>query len=239
MDNEVFRLNKFIAECGVCSRREADTLIDEGKVLVNGDVATKGCKVSASDTVIWNGKTLRKKTEKVVLAYYKPVGVTCTNKDKYAEQTISDVIDYPVRVTYAGRLDKESEGLLLLTNDGDLINKLMKGSNHHEKEYTVRVGKVLPPDFKERMEAGIFLRELNVKTRPCKVELIDDYTFRIVLTQGLNRQIRRMCEALGLRVIALRRDRVANITLNKLQVGTYRKLNENELRELYMIVDGK
>ncbi|MBO4847484.1 MAG: rRNA pseudouridine synthase [Lachnospiraceae bacterium] len=227
------RLNKYIAECGICSRREADRLIEAGKVKVNGKVADPGTKVSDTDEVICNGRKLGKKDDKVVLAYYKPIGITCTEKDKFADKTLKDAFDYPIRVTYAGRLDKESEGLLLMTNDGDLINKLMKGSADHEKEYYVRVTKNLAPDFKEKMEAGVFLSELNRKTKPCKVDIIGPYTFRIILTQGLNRQIRRMCKELGYNVSALQRTRVANIELGKLRPGTYRRLSVEELKGLY------
>lgn len=227
------RLNKFIAECGVCSRREADRLIETGKVTVNGVLASAGLQVTDSDRIIVNGKPVQRKNEKVVLAYYKPVGVTCTEKDKHAQVTVKDVLDYPVRVTYAGRLDKESEGLLLMTNDGDLINALMRGSNGHEKEYLVRVNKEIPKDFKDRMENGIYIADLDTTTRKCKVDIIDPYTFKIVLTQGLNRQIRRMCESLGLRVLGLKRIRIANIEIGKLRVGTYRKITGEELKELY------
>ncbi len=228
------RLNKYIAECGICSRREADKLIEAGKVTVNGKTADPGLKVTDKDEVVCNGRKLGKKDDKVVLAYYKPIGITCTEKDKFADKTLKDAFDYPIRVTYAGRLDKESEGLLLMTNDGELINRLMKGSADHEKEYYVRVTKQLAPDFKEKMEAGVFLSELNRKTKPCKVDIIGPYTFRIILTQGLNRQIRRMCKELGYNVSALQRTRVANIELGKLRPGTYRRLSVEELKELYL-----
>ena len=228
------RLNKYIAECGICSRREADKLIEAGKVTVNGKTADPGLKVTDKDEVVCNGRKLGKKDDKVVLAYYKPIGITCTEKDKFADKTLKDAFDYPIRVTYAGRLDKESEGLLLMTNDGELINRLMKGSADHEKEYYVRVTKQLAPDFKEKMEAGVFLSELNRKTKPCKVDIIGPYTFRIILTQGLNRQIRRMCKELGYNVSALQRTRVANIELGKLRPGTYRRLSIEELKELYL-----
>jgi 23S rRNA pseudouridine2604 synthase len=233
---EKTRLNKYIAECGVCSRREADRLIEAGKVTVNGKPADMGVKVSAADEVIVNGKKLGKKEEKVVLAYYKPIGITCTEKDRFADRTLKDAFDYPVRVTYAGRLDRETEGLLLMTNDGELINRLMKGSNEHEKEYYVKVTKELAPDFREKMEKGVFLSELNRKTKPCRVEIIGPYTFKIILTQGLNRQIRRMCSELGYKVNALQRVRVANISLGKLRPGTFRKLTKEEKAELYRIV---
>lgn len=227
--DELIRINKYIAECGICSRREADRLIEAGRVTINGKVSKAGDKVTGLEEIIVDGKKLKSRNKKVVLAYYKPVGVVCTERDEHAEMTIKDAFDYPIRVTYAGRLDKDSEGLLLLTNDGDLIDKLMRGKNGHEKEYIVRVSKELPVDFKEKMEAGIFLRELNVKTKPCRVFIEDSYTFRIILTEGLNRQIRRMCESFGLNVIRLKRLRVANIEIGKLAVGTYRKLTNEEL----------
>ena len=234
--DEKTRLNKYIAECGVCSRREADRLIEAGKVTVNGKTANMGVKVSLADEVIVNGRKLTKKEVKVVLAYYKPIGITCTEKDRFADRTLKDAFDYPIRVTYAGRLDRETEGLLLMTNDGELINRLMKGSNEHEKEYYVKVTNQLSSDFKEKMEKGVFLSELNRKTKPCKVDIIGPYTFKIILTQGLNRQIRRMCSELGYKVNALQRVRVANISLGKLRPGTFRKLSKDEKAELYRIV---
>lgn len=232
---ETTRLNKFIAECGVCSRREADKLIEEGRVTVNGKVAGMGIRVGKGNEVICNGKTLSSKNEKVVLAYYKPIGITCTEKDRFAEKTLKEAFDYPIRVTYAGRLDKETEGLLLMTNDGELIDRLMRGTNSHEKEYYVKVTTKLASDFKEKMEAGVFLSELNRKTKPCKVSVIGPYTFKIILTQGLNRQIRRMCSELGYKVNALQRTRVANIELGKLRPGTFRRVNGEELEELYRL----
>lgn len=235
-DTTTVRLNKYLAECGVCSRREADVLIEAGKVTVNGRKAEPGMRVSGADEVICNGKTLKSRNEKVVLAYYKPLGVTCTEKDRFADKTLKDAFDYPIRVTYAGRLDKETEGLLLMTNDGDLIQRLMRGTEHHEKEYVVKVTKELTPDFKEKMEAGVFLSELNRRTKPCKVEVLGKYTFKIILTQGLNRQIRRMCQELGYKVNALQRIRVANVTLGKLRPGTFRRVSGEELQELYSMI---
>ena len=227
------RLNKYLADCGICSRREADRMIEAGRVIVNGVPAQMGMRISEMDDITVEGRPLDKKDRKVVLAYYKPVGVTCTEKDKYAEKTIRDAIDYPIRVTYAGRLDKDSEGLLLLTNDGDLINGLMRAANYHEKEYLVRVNKPITDTFLQKMAEGVFLKELNVQTRPCQVEKEGKFVFRIVLTQGLNRQIRRMCRALGFDAQGIKRVRVANITIGKLKPGNYRLLTAEELDELY------
>lgn len=226
------RLNKYLAECGVCSRREADKLIESGAVLVNGRVAEMGCKVTEADEVRV-GKKVLGKARKAVLAFYKPVGVTCTEKDKYAEKIINDYVKYPVRVTYAGRLDKDSEGLLLLTNDGDLIDAVMRGVHQHEKEYIVKVNKELTDDFVKKMSTGVYLPELKVTTRPCEVERVGKFTLRIVLTQGLNRQIRRMCKELGYQVASLKRVRVMNIKLIKLVPGKYREIEGEELAELY------
>ena len=190
------RLNKYLAECGVCSRREADRLIEEGRVTIDGKTAETGRKVTGKECVAVNGKVLHSPNEKKVLAYYKQVGVTCTEKDKHAEKKITDLINYPVRVTYAGRLDKDSEGLMILTNDGELIDRIMRGANRHEKEYIVKVGKAVTEEFLKKMREGIWLKELDKRTRPCQVIKEGKYTFRILLTQGLNRQIRRMCQTL-------------------------------------------
>ena len=235
--NEGIRLNKYLAQCGVCSRRDADRLIADGKVLVNGSPARVGQIVSERDVVqvgkrsLDNGGIMPHK--KVVLAFYKPVGVTCTERDAHAEKTIADLIRYPVRVTYAGRLDKDSEGLLLLTNDGDLIDAMMRGANRHEKEYIVKVNKEITDASLQRMAEGMYLKELEVQTRPCETEKIGKYTFWIILTQGLNRQIRRMCKTLGYEVTHLKRVRVMNILLGDLQPGEYRELNAREYEELY------
>ncbi len=227
------RLNKYLADCGVCSRREADKLIEAGKVSVNGNIADMGCKVNDEDKVAVNGKLLKGKAKNVVLAFYKPVGVTCTEKDKHAEKIINDYIKYPVRVTYAGRLDKDSEGLLLLTNDGGLIDAMMRGANGHEKEYIVKVNKELTEDFVRKMSAGVRLEDLGTTTRPCKVEKIGKFTFKIILTQGLNRQIRRMCKVFGYEVVQLKRIRVMNIQLEKLLPGKFREIKGEELETLY------
>ncbi|MCM1090603.1 MAG: pseudouridine synthase [Butyrivibrio sp.] len=232
-DRERMRLNKYLAQCGVCSRRDADKLIASGKVLVNGKTATLGQSVSNADSVQVGKKVFGRVSAKAVLAFYKPVGVTCTERDAHAERKITDIIQYPLRVTYAGRLDKDSEGLLLLTNDGDLIDAMMRGANGHEKEYLVKVNKEITSVFLSRMKQGVYLQELKTTTRPCEVAQVGKYTLRIVLTQGLNRQIRRMCKELGYQVQSLKRVRVMNILLGDLKPGEYRELSEQECAELY------
>ncbi len=229
------RINKYLAECGICSRREADKYIEQGKVKVNQQTAVSGMQVSEQDVVEFVGKVIQPKNRKIVLAYYKPIGVTCTEKDTHADKTIIQALNYPVRLTYAGRLDKDSEGLIIMTNDGDLIQQMMKGANGHEKEYTVKVNKEITPDFLEKMSQGVYIKELAQMTRPCKLKQIGKYTFQIILTQGLNRQIRRMCQEFGYQVTSLRRDRVVNIELNGLRSGKYRELQGEELAQLYRL----
>ena len=232
---EQMRLNKYLADHGICSRREADRLIEQCRVTVNGRIAGMGTKVSEEDEVALNGKRIGGKPKTVVLAFYKPVGVTCTEKDRHAEKIITDMIHYPIRVTYAGRLDKDSEGLLLLTNDGKLIDAMMRGANRHEKEYVVKVDKEITEEFLESMSAGIYLKELERTTRPCQVKAEGKYTFRIILTQGLNRQIRRMCQVCGYEVKKLKRVRSMNISLDKIPYGKYRELTECEMEQLYTL----
>lgn len=227
------RINKYLAHSGVCSRRDADKLIERGEVLVNGKLPVPGQPVDDSDEITVSGKPLQRVDKTVVLAFYKPVGVTCTERDIHAEKTISELIRYPVRVTYAGRLDKDSEGLLLLTNDGDLIQGMMRGSNRHEKEYLVRVDKKITQDFLSKMEKGVYLEDLEVKTRECKLKKMDQSTFQIILTQGLNRQIKRMCLACGVRVKSIKRTRVMHVALGDLKPGEYRELSEEDIEKLY------
>ena len=227
------RLNKFLAMSGVCSRRDADRLIEDGQISVNGQKAVLGTTVSDDDIVLFNGKRVRNDNNRVVLAYYKPVGVICTEKDRFADKKITDMIDYPVRVTYAGRLDKDSEGLILLTNDGDLIDQLMRGKNDHEKEYVVKINKEVTSDFVQKMSNGIYLKELDITTKPCVVKKTGKYTFNIILTEGVNRQIRRMCKTQNCYVTRLKRVRIANITLANLKIGEYREITEIELQTLY------
>ncbi|MFQ8702633.1 MAG: pseudouridine synthase [Eisenbergiella sp.] len=236
-NTEKVRLNKYLAQAGLCSRREADELILSGKVTVNGKPADPGMKVNDMDKITVNGKPVGRREKHVVLAYYKPVGVTCTEKDRHAEITIRDAVDYPVRVTYAGRLDKDSEGLLLLTNDGDLINGLMRAANFHEKEYIVRVNKPMSRDFMKKMSDGMLLTDLNERTRPCFVKEEGRFVFRIILTQGLNRQIRRMCKQLGYGVVSIKRIRIANVLLGKMNPGDIRAVTGAELKELYAEVE--
>ena len=229
------RLNKYLAECGICSRRDADKLIEKGAVAVNHQTARFGIQVGEQDIVTVCGKIVRPKSAKVVLAYYKPAGITCTERDKHARQTIIDALQYPVRLTYAGRLDRESEGLIIMTNDGDLIQYMMKGNHYHEKEYIVKVDKEVTQEFIKRMGSGVYLHELNQTTRPCMVEQMGKYTFRIILTQGLNRQIRRMCAVFGYRIQSLTRIRVLNITLDALKRGEYREIVGAECDKLYQM----
>lgn len=239
---ETVRLNKYLAVCGVCSRRDADKLIEAGEVSINGEKARAGMKVAPGDRVEVRGKRLEKPDGKVVLAYYKPTGVVCSERDAHAGRLVTKEIGYHKRVTYAGRLDKESEGLLILTDDGDLIDAMMRGKNGHEKEYIVKADRKWENAAVDRMREGVYLEELGQTTRPCEIEQIGEKTLRIVLTQGLNRQIRRMCEAQGYRVTSLRRTRVINIRLEKLRPGEYRELTGKEREELYRLCglyDGK
>ena len=230
---EMMRLNKYLASCGVCSRRDADKLIESGEVFVNNLPAQMGMLVDGSEEIYCAGRKIRGQEKKVVLLYNKPVGVTCTEKDEHAERTIATEVDYPIRVTYAGRLDKESKGLLILTNDGDLIDEMMRGANNHEKEYAVRVNKTVLETDLEKLAKGIYLPDLGVKTKPCKVRKTGERTFRIILTQGLNRQIRRMCNTVGYHVASLTRVRVVNLQLGNLEEGQYREATEEEVKRLW------
>ena len=232
----MIRLNKYLSEAGVCSRREADRLIESGIVTVDGKTAAPGMKVEDGQEVRVGKKVVKSKTEKTVLAVYKPAGIVCT-EDKREKKNIIRFLNYPVRITYAGRLDKDSEGLLIMTNDGDLINGMMRARYAHEKEYKVRVNKEVTPEFIEKMSRGVHIRDkeknLDAVTRPCTVKKTGKYTFSIILTQGLNRQIRRMCEALGYKVDVLKRIRIMNVELGDLKPGQVRELTEQELKELY------
>ena len=228
--SEPVRLNKYLSEAGVCSRREADRLIETGRVTVDGQRAQTGMRIVPGQVVKVGNKVVSKQDEMIVLAVNKPRGIVCT-EERRERDSIVRFLNYPVRVTYIGRLDKDSHGLLLMTNNGDIINKMMRAANKHEKEYKVTVDKEITEDFLKKMAAGVPI--LDTVTRPCTVKKIGKYTFSIILTQGLNRQIRRMCEALGYEVKDLLRVRVMNITLDGLKDGQYRKLTDQELNELY------
>ena len=227
---ESVRLNKYLSEAGVCSRREADRLIESGKVTVDGVTAQMGMRVTAGQIVKVGKKTVSKQDEMIVLAVNKPKGIVCT-EDQRERDSIVRFLNYPVRVTYAGRLDKDSRGLLLMTNNGDIINQMMRAANRHEKEYKVPVDKEITEQFIKKMSEGVPI--LDTVTRPCTVKKIGKYTFSIILTQGLNRQIRRMCAAFGYEVKDLVRIRIMNIRLGSLKEGAYRKLTDEELEELY------
>lgn len=228
--SEPVRLNKYLSEAGVCSRREADRLIETGRVTVDGQRAQTGMRIVPGQVAKVGNKVVSKQDEMIVLAVNKPRGIVCT-EERRERDSIVRFLNYPVRVTYIGRLDKGSHGLLLMTNNGDIINKMMRAANKHEKEYKVTVDKEITEDFLKKMASGVPI--LDTVTRPCTVKKIGKYTFSIILTQGLNRQIRRMCEALGYEVKDLLRVRVMNITLDGLKDGQYRKLTDQELDELY------
>ena len=227
------RINKFIRECGVASRREADLLVEEGRVFINGIKADAGLKVKEVDLVTVDGKEIKPVESKHIVAVYKPVGVVCTKKDEHAKLTIADVFSYPYVLTYAGRLDKDSEGLLLMTDDGELIDKMMRSRYDHEKEYVIELKKPITDEFLKRFEKGVFLHELDVVTKPCTIRKTGPKKATVILTQGLNRQIRRMCKELGNEVVFLKRVRVVNIGLGSLKPGEYRELTKEEQSVLY------
>ncbi len=224
---QLTRINKYLSEAGFCSRREADKLIDQGRVTINGEIPEMGTKVASGDIVRVNGKTIINQDEKpVYIAFNKPVGIVCTTDSGVEKDNIIDFINYPKRIFPIGRLDKASEGLIFLTNDGDIVNKILRASNNHEKEYVVTVKKPISSTFIDRMGMGISI--LDTVTKKCEVERLGNYDFRIVLTQGLNRQIRRMCEALDYEVTSLKRVRIMNVLLD-IPVGEWRDITEDEL----------
>lgn len=243
---EEIRLNKFLSEAGVCSRREADKMIEEGRITVDGKKAETGMRVRPDQEIKVGKKVIamKQREEDVLLAVYKPVGVICTT-DRREKRNIVDYVGYPVRVYPVGRLDKDSEGLILMTNIGSLVNKMMRAANYHEKEYFVTVHKPVTDAFLERMAKGVRIRKeekgevlLDAMTRPCQVEKLGKCSFRIILTQGLNRQIRRMCETLGYQVIHLKRVRVLNVELKGMRPGTWRRVTDKELKELLELLQG-
>ena len=228
-DNEGIRLNKYIASSGLCSRREADTLIESGKVTINGETAVQGSKVMDGDIVLVNGRKVTPDDDMVYIAFNKPLGVTCTT-DKRDPSNIIDYIGFDERIFPVGRLDKNSSGLILLTNDGSIVNKLLRAENGHEKEYLVTVNRPYDKNFLRSMESGVPV--LGQLTLPCKLKPAGDKSFKIILHQGLNRQIRRMCEYLGYKVTRLKRIRFMNISLGDLETGKWRYLTASEKKEL-------
>ena len=248
MEN-VVRINKFLSEAGICSRREGDRLIEQGRVTVDGVVAVSGMKVSTNQDIRVDGKRAAKEEEEILLAFYKPAGIVCTTASKdngMKVQNVVDYIHYPKRIYPVGRLDKESEGLLLMTNQGAVMDAILRSRNQHEKEYYVKVNKDITESFLKEMASGVHLvamrngkAELDEITKPCQIKKIDNRTFSIILTQGLNRQIRRMCEYFGYRVTYLRRDRILNIRLAGLKKGQYRELTQKERDELFRLLEHK
>ena len=232
--DESIRLNKAIAQTGFCSRREADKFIEKGEVLVNGQKAVMGQQVSPNDSISVKGKQLGSKKPPVYIAFNKPVGVTCTT-DSRIKNNIIDYIDFSEPIFNVGRLDKDSEGLILLTNDGDIVNKMLRAENGHDKEYIVTVDKKINDAFIYKMGKGVPI--LGVMTMPCKVRKINDKTFNIILKQGLNRQIRRMCSYLGYEVVALKRVRIMNISLGNLPYGKWRYITSKELKDIEKLLD--
>ena len=230
------RINKFLSEAGVCSRRQADKAIEYGLVTVNGIKAVMGQQVEGNEEIVYMGKKVTHNEPPVLIAYNKPVGIVCT-AEKKEKNNIVDHINYPVRIYPVGRLDKDSHGLILLTNQGDLVNEIMKASKFHEKEYFVTVNKDITDEFIEDMMSGVYLEELEVTTRECQVIKLSDKTFSIILTQGLNRQIRRMCETLGYKVVDLKRVRIMNIGLGDLKEDNYRELTEQEMKDLLLVLN--
>ena len=232
------RLNKFLASIGVCSRREADKAIEAGRVMINGEVAELGAMVGEEDLVSLDGRYIAtgkdvEKVKPIIIAFNKPEGIVCTTSDNDGAANVVDYIGMKERIYPVGRLDKDSSGLLLLTNQGSLTNSLLRAANYHEKEYIVKVNKDIDDDFINKMSNGIYLYELKTKTRKCKVKKLNKNTFSIVLTQGLNRQIRRMCLACGMKVQKLNRVRIVNIKLDGLALGAYRNLSDEEIKKLY------
>lgn len=226
---EAIRINKYLSEAGYCSRRQADRLIEAGRVTIDGKVAQMGDKVADSQKIMVGRQRVVREEPFIMIALNKPKGIVCTTAEVEKDNVVR-FLNFKQRIYPVGRLDKDSEGLLLLTNQGELANELMKARNYHEKEYVVRVNKPLTKEFIKAMRSGVPI--LDTVTRPCKVRYVDKYTFEIILTQGLNRQIRRMCEYFDYRVVALKRIRIVNIELGKLKTGQWRYLTDNEIQEM-------
>ena len=238
MDDGV-RINKFLGSAGYCSRREADRLVGEGRVFIDGNMADMGSRVMPGQKVYVDGKAVVPEEENILIAVNKPRGIVCTTTDKQGANNIVDFLGCDKRIYPVGRLDKDSEGLLLMTNDGELMNNILTGKNEHEKEYIVEVDKNLSDDFERRMSEPLYLKELDKTTRPCRVIKTGKKTFRIILKQGLNRQIRRMCSNLGYKVVKLKRIRIMNIELNDLPAGATRKIEGSEYEKLMNLINKK
>ena len=233
-EQELTRINKYLSEVGYCSRRAADKLIEEGRVTINGKVPEMGTKVAPNDDVCVDGKSVVEKTKKrIYIAFNKPVGIVCTTDNRREKNNIIDFINYPERIFPIGRLDKPSEGLIFLTDDGDIVNKILRARNNHEKEYIVSVNRPVTKSFIQKMASGIPI--LDTVTKKCEVEQTGKFEFRIVLTQGLNRQIRRMCEFCGYEVTALKRIRIMNVSLD-VPVGEWRYISDEEMNKLNQLV---
>ena len=232
--DEKIRINKYLSDAGVCSRREADRLTEAGRVTVNGKAVPTGMKISINDQICIDGNPVKKQEKKILLLFNKPKGIVCSTRQQREEMTVTKYLGYPVRIYPVGRLDKDSQGLLLLTNEGDLVNRIMKAGNYHEKEYQVTVNRPVTEEFIRGMSSGVPI--LDTVTRPCRVVKTGEKSFRIILTQGLNRQIRRMCEYFGYRVEKLVRTRIMNIELGDLKAGTYREVTPQEYKELMRLV---
>ena len=234
--DEQLRINKYLSSIGYCSRREADRLLEQGKIQVDGHTAFVGERITKEQYITVNGIPVGEKPREIVIAFNKPKGIVCTSSVK-EKNNIVDYLNFTTRIYPVGRLDKDSTGLILLTNDGELTDRILRGKNNHEKEYLVTVQKPLRPEIVRAMEQGVPI--LDIMTRPCQIIQIDSHTFRIILTQGLNRQIRRMCEYFGYKVITLKRVRVMNIHLGELKEGTWREITGNELEELKNALKGQ
>jgi 23S rRNA pseudouridine2604 synthase len=234
------RINKYLSAIGICSRREADRMVEAGRIKVNGEIASLGTKVCDTDEIVIDGKLITKQktnTKDILLAFNKPVGIVCTTTDNQGTNTVVNYINYKERIYPIGRLDKDSCGLILMTNNGEITDKILRSANLHEKEYIVKVNKSIDDEFLKKMRSGIYLEELDRTTNKCEVTKIDDKTFRIILTQGLNRQIRRMCKACNRNVVSLKRVRILNILLGDLKTGEYREIKGAEKEALYKILN--
>ena len=235
MDKNEIRINKYLSDAGICSRREADKLIEAGRVMVDGRIAVSGQKIQPPAKVCVDGKEVVQEEKKVLLLFHKPRGIVCSTKKQKDEITVTEFLNYPLRIYPVGRLDKDSEGLLLMTNQGELVNRIMRAGNYHEKEYLVTVNKPIDESFIKAMGSGVPI--LDTITRPCVVERTGKNSFRIILTQGLNRQIRRMCEYLGYQVTSLKRIRIMNLYLSGIEAGKYREITETEWKTLCRLIE--